>query len=186
MDTKRCLAVVGGMAVTIAIVSQPVTAVAQASGTPKREAPARKVYTPARTPWGDPDISGVYTNNDESLIPFERPAQFAGRRLEDITPAELENAARAAQRRSVDAKPTAIARSSAARMHWFENFFPQNSRAWLVIDPPDGKVPPHDRRGAAAQPPPAPATQRRPRSGRLAPKIAACTTAASRAVFPAR
>ena len=26
-------------------------------------------------------------------------------------------------------------------IHWFENLFPQNSRAWLVIDPPDGHVP---------------------------------------------
>ena len=27
-------------------------------------------------------------------------------------------------------------------MHWFENYFAANSRAWLVSDPPDGKVPP--------------------------------------------
>ena len=56
-------------------------------------APARKVvkvYVPPKTVWGDPSIAGVYTNNDESLIPFERPAQFEGRRLEDITEAELD------------------------------------------------------------------------------------------------
>jgi hypothetical protein len=27
-------------------------------------------------------------------------------------------------------------------MHWFENYFAANSRAWLVSDPPDGHVPP--------------------------------------------
>ena len=107
MDTSRCLAVVAGMAVAMVVVSQPVPAVgAQASRTPgsRREAPAPNVYTPARTPWGDPDISGVYTNNDESLIPFERPAQFEGRRLEDITPAELEalRDARSDQREEAD------------------------------------------------------------------------------------
>ena len=44
-------------------------------------------YEPSRTSWGDPRSAGVYTNSDESLIPFERPDELAGRRLEDITPA---------------------------------------------------------------------------------------------------
>src|SRR5438105_8941829 len=45
-------------------------------------ADAIKNWKTARTPWGDPDLAGVYTNSDESGIPFERPAEFAGRRLE--------------------------------------------------------------------------------------------------------
>src|SRR4051812_7696360 len=49
-----------------------------------------KAYAPAKTPWGDPDIAGVYTNNDESLIPFERPASLDGKRLEEVTEAELD------------------------------------------------------------------------------------------------
>jgi hypothetical protein len=39
-------------------------------------------------------------------------------------------------------------------MHWFENYFAANSRAWLVADPPDGKVPPltdEAKRRAAAR-----------------------------------
>src|SRR5262245_23872322 len=51
---------------------------------------ARKaVFNPPRTPWGDPRLEGVYSNDDETGVPFERPAQFEGRRIEDITPAEL-------------------------------------------------------------------------------------------------
>ena len=42
-----------------------------------------------RTPWGDPDLQGTYTNSNESGIPMERPAEFAGRRLEDVKPEEL-------------------------------------------------------------------------------------------------
>jgi hypothetical protein len=140
--TEQSFAWVAGVVVAIAVVSQPAPAAAQASQTPaaRRDAPARRAYSPARTPWGDPDISGVYTNNDESLIPFERPAQFEGRRLEDITPAELEalRDARSDQREEAD-RNRAEFRSP---IHWFENFFPQNSRAWLVTDPPDGTVPP--------------------------------------------
>jgi hypothetical protein len=101
---------------------------------------AARTYTPPRTPWGDPEIAGVFTNNDESLIPFERPAQFEGRKLEDITPSELEQLRdeRSDQREEAD-RNRAEFRSP---IHWFENFFPKNSRAWLVTDPPDGKVPP--------------------------------------------
>src|SRR5205823_8484695 len=51
-------------------------------------AAARK-FVPQRLPWGDPDISGNYTTKDEANTPFERPQEFAGKRLEDVTPAEL-------------------------------------------------------------------------------------------------
>src|SRR5262249_8842814 len=50
---------------------------------------AKESYSPPRTPWGDPQLAGVYSNDDETGVPFERPAQFEGRRLEDVTPQEL-------------------------------------------------------------------------------------------------
>ena len=36
-----------------------------------------------RTPWGDPDLQGTFTNKDEVGTPFERPSEFEGRRIED-------------------------------------------------------------------------------------------------------
>src|SRR5687767_16035331 len=42
-----------------------------------------------RTPWGDPDLQGTYTNKYEQGTPFERPQEFEGRRIEDIPAAEL-------------------------------------------------------------------------------------------------
>src|SRR4051794_23036128 len=51
--------------------------------------PPGKNWSPPRTPWGDPDLAGVYSNDDETGVPFERPAEFEGRRIEDITPDEL-------------------------------------------------------------------------------------------------
>jgi hypothetical protein len=47
-------------------------------------------WKPSTTSWGDPDIEGVYSNTDEHGIPFERAAEFEGRRLEDITTDEIE------------------------------------------------------------------------------------------------
>jgi len=105
--------------------------------------PAKKIvrtYVPPKTVWGDPSIAGVYTNNDESLIPFERPAKFEGRTLESITPAELEELRDQRSEDRIEAdRNRAEFRSP---IHWFENMFPNNSRAWLVTDPSNGHVPP--------------------------------------------
>jgi len=132
MKIRRAVAagalVIGGAA--LALAQTP------AAGSKK----AAKAYVPPKTSWGDPNLAGVYTNNDESLIPLERPAQFDGRRLEDITEAELE---RLRDERS-DTRVEADRNRAEFRspIHWFENHFPNNSRAWLVTDPPDGHVPP--------------------------------------------
>jgi hypothetical protein len=39
-----------------------------------------------RTPWGDPDFQGNYTNLSEAGTPMERPKEFEGRSLNDIPP----------------------------------------------------------------------------------------------------
>src|SRR5881392_3022954 len=44
----------------------------------KPSAPARTA-TAAKTPWGDPDISGVWTSDAAIGIPMQRPDQFGGR-----------------------------------------------------------------------------------------------------------
>jgi hypothetical protein len=105
--------------------------------------PPRGTYAAPRTPWGDPDIAGVFTNSDESGIPFERPVEFEGRRMQDITPAELAKLVQARQEQTIDRTPGLSEFPGATSpMHWFENYYAANSRPWLVIDPPDGKVPP--------------------------------------------
>ena len=119
----------------------------KASEVPARKRPApippRGTYKPPRTPWGDPDIAGAYNNSDESGIPFERPDEFAGRRLEDFTQAELEKLTKQRQQQTIERAPGLSEFPGATNpMHWFENYFAANSRAWLVSDPPDGKVPP--------------------------------------------
>jgi hypothetical protein len=37
-----------------------------------------------RTPWGDPDLQGTYTNTYEASTHLEKPKEFEGRRLEDV------------------------------------------------------------------------------------------------------
>src|SRR5581483_6967734 len=58
-----------------------------------------------RTPWGDPDLQGTYTNKYEQGTPFERPAEFAGKRMEDITPEELKQVAKRRQEQTLERAP---------------------------------------------------------------------------------
>ena len=105
-----------------------------AAKTPKKE------WTLARTPWGDPDFRGVFSNGDDYTTPLERPDRFAGRRLEDIRGEELVSVRRAQLEAVIDALPGGRVRGPDA--WWVQNLNVANSRqAWLVVDPPDGKIP---------------------------------------------
>jgi hypothetical protein len=109
-------------------------------------------YSAPRTPWGDPDLQGAYTNSNESLIPMERPQKLEGKTLSDITPEELARLNDELNDQRIEADKQRWELRSP--LHWFENHNPKNSRAWLVVDPPDGKIPPataESRQRASAQ-----------------------------------
>jgi hypothetical protein len=103
-------------------------------------------WTAPRTPWGDPDLQGNFTNKYETSTPFERPKEFEGRRMEDITAREL---AAAVARRQDDTlarakffggDPEGKIGNSAEFRDIYE--ITKGSRPWFVIDPQDGKIPP--------------------------------------------
>jgi hypothetical protein len=101
---------------------------------------AQKKWTPPKTPWGDPDLQGWFTNLQEDGTPLEKPAQFAGRKLEDIQGEELAAIKRQVQQRTV----TNFQGPLHAPEHWWQDDLnlAKGSQAWLIVDPPDGKVPP--------------------------------------------
>lgn len=106
-----------------------------------------KEWIPARTPWGDPDLQGVYTNNNEYATPLERPREFAGRRASDLTAAEIAEVRRLAQERMVAALPGGRVRGPDE--WWLQNLdLSKRSRPWSVTDPPDGTIPPLTAAGA--------------------------------------
>ena len=89
---------------------------------------AQQHYTVPRTPWGDPDIQGNYTNLTEAGTPLEKPKELEGRNLSDIPGEELRAIKRQAAERTIGAflgpnmRPTTggktpIGRSSTARRH---------------------------------------------------------------------
>ena len=102
-------------------------------------------FTPPKTPWGDPDLQGNYTNKYEYGTPFERPQEFEGRRLEDVTSKELADAVKKRQEDALErakflgGDPEGKIGNSAEFRDIYE--VSKGSRAWLVVDPPEGKIP---------------------------------------------
>jgi hypothetical protein len=93
-----------------------------------------------RTPWGDPDLQGTYTNTYENGTPFERPDEFAGRKLDDVKGDELKAIKRAQQQRTIAAF---LGPEHAPDNWWQDNLsLERGSQAWFIIDPEDGKIPP--------------------------------------------
>src|SRR2546427_5626428 len=101
---------------------------------PSSSAPAAKTsksWTPPRTPWGDPDLQGTFSNGEEYATPLERPERFAGRRLEDIKDEELVDVRRQALQRTIDTLPGGRVRGP--DYWWVTNLhLGKGSQAWLV------------------------------------------------------
>src|SRR5262245_1067819 len=93
-----------------------------------------------RTPWGHPDLQGLWTNS--TITPLERPAQFANK--EFLTEEEARSLDRSASerydRRSNDA---AADIDDAYNQFWWERGKTVGTRRTsLIVDPPDGRMPP--------------------------------------------
>jgi hypothetical protein len=120
---------------------------AQAAGSADAKA-AKRVdpkWKAPRTPWGHPDISGTWTTDDMRGIPMSRQPQYGTRQY--LTDQEF--AARAKQRQT--ARDVDDARTGTFRNEEGTRDFSYTS---MVIDPPDGRVPPTT-----------PAARARPRQG---------------------
>ena len=96
-----------------------------------------------RTPWGDPDLQGTWSG--ETLTPLQRPTRFANKAL--LTP---EEAAKVVA--EVFARPGREDRSSRGTEKDVAGAYNQvfvqrgaelsDGRTSLIIDPPDGRIPP--------------------------------------------
>jgi len=115
-------------------------ATAQIAAQTRTATPAKKTWTQAKTPDGQPDLQGIWTN--ATITPFERPASMAGKEFltaEEAAKLEHENAAR--RQANEDApRPGDV---GSYNEFWFDSGtrVVGSRRTSLVIDPPDGRVP---------------------------------------------
>lgn len=99
----------------------------------------------ARTSWGDPDLQGEWTSEGEYGVPFQRPAQYGTRRfLTDQEYAKRLEDVRARDERDlapVDVLSGKVDAPTAPIPYWRE-YETTSRRTSLVIDPPNGRLPP--------------------------------------------
>jgi hypothetical protein len=132
---RRIHALLGTAALASTLVFVPAApAGAQAKGS--AEASAAKRVNPQwkapRTPWGHPDLEGIWTTDDMRGVPMSRPQQYGTR----MYLSDEEFAARAKQRQG--ARDIDDARTGTFRNEEGSRDFSYTS---MVIDPPDGRVP---------------------------------------------
>jgi len=98
--------------------------------------------TMPRTPDGKPDLHGYWIST--SFTPLERPTKYNGR--EFLTAQEAKEVQKTGLQRRTQADPGGAGEphydSTAFGLTPFQQGFVPNNRTSLVVDPPDGRIPP--------------------------------------------
>src|SRR5207253_2189251 len=124
---------------TVVVATLALTAALIAGQTPA----AKKTYAPPHTAWGEPDLQGKWSY--ATITPLERPTEKGGTELLSAAEVEAlnEDALTSADRR--DGTPEAdLARAYNA--YWYDRG-KSIGRTSLIIDPPDGRLPPLTEEG---------------------------------------
>jgi hypothetical protein len=95
----------------------------------------------ARTSWGDPDLQGIWT--DMYQVPLQRPAQFAEKEtFTDEERTELDKQRAGILRRDARVERGTERDVAGAYNAVFQSVRPTGKRTSLIVDPPDGRLPP--------------------------------------------
>ncbi len=101
-----------------------------------------------RTPWGDPDLQGSWSN--ATTTPLQRPAKYAGREFltkEERAEQDKETAI-GRDKRAASGTPEDV--DGAYNAFWWERGW-SDGRTSLIYDPPDGQIPPLTPEGRKRQ-----------------------------------
>ncbi|HXP87500.1 MAG TPA: hypothetical protein VN841_22400 [Bryobacteraceae bacterium] len=136
------------LALVFAIAAAPwaMPAGAQSASPPQQAAPAKKAapakpaWTPPRLADGHLDFNGVWSN--ASIVPLERPQELEGKQF--LTPEEKTAYEQKVFARSSRERPRPGGGVGTYNDFWWDadSKRAQNFRTSLIVDPPDGKVPP--------------------------------------------
>jgi hypothetical protein len=143
--THRLLTSMGILAIVSGVVSPPVVAGQARSGVKTKAEPSAKTTGAAtRTPWGDPDLQGVW--NDATSTPLERPRGVGEKQVlgdEEAAGFQEELAYNLTRDRRDGGAEADVNR--AYNEHWMDARrlkITPDRRTSLIVDPPDGRIPP--------------------------------------------
>ena len=119
--------------VTVAVVEPGFAGIAKDSAAAAADGPSEGYLSP-RTPWGEPDLQGVWTGNAAHGIPLERPASL--QEVEALTPEQ----AAARRERGTLGSIWGYEREWRDTTLGYDKMQPSTQVA-LIIDPPDGRLP---------------------------------------------
>ncbi len=127
--------------VSIAMAQTHLSAQAPSAGNAN---PSAKTWTAPRTPDGQPDLQGIWTN--ATVTPLERPADLGNKQV--FTDQEAADYAKqVVQRTNVDQRANLSPEADVAAAYnqfWYDRGTTviSSNRTSLVVDPPDGRIPP--------------------------------------------
>jgi hypothetical protein len=109
-----------------------------------KPATAAKPWAPPHTPWGDPDLQGVW--NDATSTPLQRPTGVKEKDvLSDDEAAEFQNDLEYQLSRDRRDGGNDVDVNRAYNEHWMDSRrlkITADRRTSLIVDPPDGRIPP--------------------------------------------
>src|SRR5215510_14162651 len=114
----------------------------QTKAAPK-PAPAAKAWTAPKTPWGDPDLQGVW--NDATSTPLQRPTGKDKDVLSDEEAADFAQQLEYQLSRDRRDGGPEVDVNRAYNEHWMDARrlkITEDRRTSLIIDPEDGRIPP--------------------------------------------
>ncbi len=133
----------GIAALSLSVAGQAPKAATQTK-TGAKPAPATKTWAPPHTPWGDPDLQGVW--NDATSTPLQRPTGVKEKDvLSDEEAADFQNDLEYQLSRDRRDGGNAVDVNRAYNEHWMDARrlkITADRRTSLIVDPPDGRIPP--------------------------------------------
>lgn len=125
-------------------------------------AAARAPYSPPRTPWGDPDLQGIWPSTEMVNVPLERPEKYGTRLM--LTDAEFkETQAAVAKQSSLSTQDFDVTNpapelealgdfgdGTAPPPHWLERSGVSRQTS-LIVSPANGRLPKMTAQGEAHQ-----------------------------------